>query len=321
MHGRPPREQVLDVSVGPCGRCVSAASGLDCACHGRGAVCVPNPEAAALHVRPRLSFGSCLAVHDEWNYRALPCAFAGAVVPRSHIPATLGRWEQYLAVRRRFLSRIFMTMFYGFSLAHCMGMLWLYTARKYPEASGFVPTAEQLALPDASLYLVAVYWGAWWGRFAWPWAGAAITFAHPPPPAGTTPRHARRLRRVCWHHQPWRAGTGSAGLVRHLCQPRRRAVCGLHHRQRAQDGGPHAEERHRAAGEAERCEPVHEAQRDAARAAGQGAAVPHGASALRVPRACCGAGSTDGARGCPPVRRDASSCTRSAVGVERRRRR
>ena len=79
---------------------------------------------------------------------------------RSHIPATLGRWEQYLAVRRRFLSRIFMTMFYGFSLAHCMGMLWLYTARKYPTPSGFVPTEEQLALPDASLYLAAVYWGA-----------------------------------------------------------------------------------------------------------------------------------------------------------------
>ena len=78
---------------------------------------------------------------------------------RSHIPVTLGKWEQYLPVRRRFLSRWFMTLFYGCTLAHCMGMMWLYVAREFPEQSDFVPTPQQLALDAPSLYLAALYWG------------------------------------------------------------------------------------------------------------------------------------------------------------------
>ena len=65
-------------------------------------------------------------------------------------------------MKHRFLSRIFMTVFYGFSLAHCMGMLWLWVAR-ISGASAFAPTLAQMALPQASRYLQAVYWGSFCG--------------------------------------------------------------------------------------------------------------------------------------------------------------
>ena len=52
-----------------------------------------------------------------------------------------------------------MTLFYGCTLAHCMGMMWLYVAREFPEQSDFVPTPQQLALDAPSLYLAALYWG------------------------------------------------------------------------------------------------------------------------------------------------------------------
>ena len=78
----------------------------------------------------------------------------------SNVPASLDRWEQLLSVQRRFLSRIFTTVFYGFFLAHCMGMLWLSLALT-SEPSPFLPTPEQQALPASSRYLQGLYWGTW----------------------------------------------------------------------------------------------------------------------------------------------------------------